>query len=116
MHNVSAKFASEPHNLVPFKQIARELPTSLEMLAAQFEAVSRHETRSRLGEIELPTLIMHGTADQVLSVANADQIAALIPHARLELLEGVGHMFWWERPERVAALVHELASVARAPQ
>ena len=25
--------------------------------------------------------------------------------ARLELLEGVGHMFWWEQPERSAALV-----------
>ena len=26
------------------------------------------------------------------------QIAALIPGARLETLEGVGHMFWWEQP------------------
>ncbi len=55
-------------------------------------------------------------ADQLLEVANAHQIAALIPHARLELLEGVGHMFWWERPERVSALVHELALAARTPQ
>jgi len=115
-YNVSAAFASEPKNLVPFKQIARELPTSLEMLAAQFEAVSGHETSSRLGEIERPTLIMHGTADQLLPVANAHHIAALIPHARLQLVDGVGHMFWWERPERVAALVHELASAARTPQ
>jgi pimeloyl-ACP methyl ester carboxylesterase len=40
-------------------------------------------------------------------------IGALIPGARLELLDGVGHMFWWEQPERSAALVrdHALAQV-----
>ena len=116
MYNVSAEFASDPKNLVPFKQIARELPTSLEMLVAQFEAISGHDTSERLGEVEQPTLIVHGTGDQLLPVGNAHHMAELIPHARLELLEGVGHMFWWERPERTATLVHELVSGARTPQ
>ena len=38
-------------------------------------------------------------------VVNGELIARAIPDARLELLEGVGHMFWWEQPERSAALV-----------
>jgi pimeloyl-ACP methyl ester carboxylesterase len=41
----------------------------------------------------------------MLPVTNGELIARLVPHARLELLEGVGHMFWWEQPERSAALV-----------
>jgi pimeloyl-ACP methyl ester carboxylesterase len=41
----------------------------------------------------------------MLPVVNGELIARAIPHARLELLEGVGHMFWWEQPERSAALV-----------
>ena len=32
-------------------------------------------------------------------------IAELIPGARLELLEDVGHLFFWERPERAAELL-----------
>ena len=31
-------------------------------------------------------------------------IASLIPGARLEILDGVGHLFFWERPERSAEL------------
>ncbi|MGI8726530.1 MAG: alpha/beta fold hydrolase [Solirubrobacterales bacterium] len=30
---------------------------------------------------------------------------AAIPGARLELLEDVGHMFWWERPLESAELI-----------
>ena len=41
----------------------------------------------------------------MLPVVNGELIARLIPDARLELLEGLGHMFWWEQPERSAALV-----------
>jgi pimeloyl-ACP methyl ester carboxylesterase len=115
-YNVSAEFASDVTNLAPFKQIARELPMSLEMLVVQFDAVSEHDASARLGEIEQPTLIVHGTEDQLLPVANARHMAGLMPHARLELLEGVGHMFWWERPERSATLVQELVSGARARQ
>ena len=116
LYNVSAEFASDPKNLVPFAEIARELPTSLEMLVAQFEAISGHDTSERLGEVVQPTLIVHGTGDQLLPVGNAHHLAELIPHARVELLEGVGHMFWWERPERSATLVQELVAGAGAPQ
>ena len=31
------------------------------------------------------------------------------PGSELELLEGVGHMFWWEQPERSAELIREHA-------
>jgi 3-oxoadipate enol-lactonase len=51
----------------------------------------------------------------MLPPSNGEAIAAAIPGARLELLQGAGHMFWWERPERSAALVreHALAGAAR---
>ena len=64
-----------------------------------------HDTSARLGSIDARTLVVLGSEDRMLPVVNGELIARAIPGARLELLEGVGHMFWWEQPERSAALV-----------
>ena len=49
-------------------------------------------------EITAPTLIVAGTADNVVDYRNADLLAARIPGSRVELLEGCGHLFFWEQP------------------
>jgi pimeloyl-ACP methyl ester carboxylesterase len=115
-YNVSRDFASDPRNFELVKQVAAELPASLDILLLQVQAVSSHDTSQRLGEIAVPTLVIHGSEDQMLSVSNAHHIAERIPGARLVVMEGVGHAFWWERPERSAQLVRELAATARTPQ
>jgi len=38
-------------------------------------------------------------------------IASLIDGSRLEILEGAGHLFFWELPERSAELVRAHAAV-----
>lgn len=53
--------------------------------------------RDRLGEISVPCLILHGTADPMFPVGNAEALAEGIHGARLEQLPGVGH----ELPPRV---------------
>ena len=107
--NVSPAYAeAHPETGEEMARIAAELPASLRMIMAQMQAIGGHDTSARLGSIEAPTLIVHGTEDQMLPVANARRIAELMPDARLEILEGVGHLFWWERPERSAELVREL--------
>ena len=58
----------------------------------------------------VPTLVVHGTEDRLLSHVNGDLVASMIPGARLELLDGVGHLLFWEQPERVAQLVREHAA------
>jgi 3-oxoadipate enol-lactonase len=64
-----------------------------------------HDAMARLGEIRVPTLVLHGTADNVVDAGNAPLLAEAIPGARLELLEGVGHLLPWERPQEFTALV-----------
>jgi pimeloyl-ACP methyl ester carboxylesterase len=71
------------------------------------QAIYGHDTSARLSEITAPTLVIHGTADQMLPAANGAAIAEAIPGARYVPLEGVGHMFWAEQPERSAELVRE---------
>jgi pimeloyl-ACP methyl ester carboxylesterase len=90
------------------------LRVPMAMIQRQAQAIGGHDTSARLGEIAVPTLVVHGTEDQMLPAANSRVIAARIPGARLEELAGIGHLFWWEEPERSAELVrdHALAGAA----
>jgi len=46
---------------------------------------------AQLGRINAPTLVLHGLADPLIPVAAAHDLAARIPGAQLELIEGMGH-------------------------
>ena len=54
---------------------------------------SAEPIRHRLGEIEAPTLVLHGTEDPLFPVAHGEALARKIPGARLVTLEGVGHEY-----------------------
>jgi pimeloyl-ACP methyl ester carboxylesterase len=103
--NLSAAFVADEAHFEPFHAMATAVPVAVPVIMLQMRAVMGHDTSARLASIEAPTLVVHGTEDRMLPVVNGELIARLMPDARLELLEGVGHMFWWEQPERTAALV-----------
>lgn len=107
--NLSPDFRADESHFADFAAMAEAVPARQQTVQLQLQAIAGHETHSRLGEIAAPTLVIHGTADQMIPVANGELIASLIPGARLELLEGVGHMFWWERPDRSAELIRSHA-------
>jgi len=106
--NLSPGFRAEESNYAAFVEMGSALPAPRPVVLQQMRACGAHDTAARLNRIELPTLIIHGDADRLLGPANGREIASLIP-ARLEMLEGVGHMFWWEQPERSAELIREHA-------
>lgn len=110
--NVSRAFAAEASNWKAFRAMATRLPAAVPVIMAQLQAIGGHDTSERLASISVPTLVIHGDEDRMLSVDNGRLIASLIPGARLEVLEGVGHLFWWEQPERSAELIREHALAA----
>ncbi len=110
---VSRRHAADPAHFAAFVAATEQFPASLPVLLAQKGAADGHDAYSRLRAVRLPTLVIHGTADELLASINGDLVASLIPGARLELLEGVGHLFFWEQPQRSAELVREFASGAR---
>jgi 3-oxoadipate enol-lactonase len=103
--NLSPDFRAEESRYADFTAMASALPARQATVQLQMQAVIGHDAQTRLAEIAAPTLVVHGTLDRMIPVANGELIASLIPGARLELLEGVGHMFWWEQPERSAELL-----------
>ncbi|MEA2159944.1 MAG: 2-succinyl-6-hydroxy-2,4-cyclohexadiene-carboxylate synthase [Solirubrobacteraceae bacterium] len=60
----------------------------------------------RLGEGQLPVTLVVGERDEKFT-AIAEQMAARLPDARLEVVPGVGHAVHLEAPARVAALLAE---------
>jgi 3-oxoadipate enol-lactonase len=110
--NLSPAFRADESRYAAFHEMATSVPATKRTIELQAQAIFGHDTSSRLGEISIPTLIVHGTEDGVLPYPNGELIASLMPAARLETLEDVGHMFWWEQPERSAELVREHALAA----
>ncbi len=87
-----------------------------EQLIRQNHAVmARVDSRPHLASITCPVLVARGEADLLTTPEHAREMAALMPHARLEMVAGAGHMLTIEQPERVSALlVHWLAGLRQA--
>jgi pimeloyl-ACP methyl ester carboxylesterase len=66
-----------------------------------------YDTRPRLREISIPTLIVWGLNDHVVPVEAALGYHRLIPRSRLELFERTGHVPQLERPLRFNGLLDE---------
>ncbi|HWO70412.1 MAG TPA: alpha/beta fold hydrolase [Actinomycetota bacterium] len=71
----------------------------------QWEAMQGFDACDRLPGIRAPTLVLHGTEDQMIPVENALMLAERIPDAELVLLEGAGHLYHSERAEEADAAV-----------
>jgi pimeloyl-ACP methyl ester carboxylesterase len=67
----------------------------------------RHDIRERLGEIEMPTMIVWGQSDRVVPMAAALSYHRRIPHSRLEIFERTGHVPQLERPLRFNTVLDE---------
>ncbi len=95
-----------------YRRLAFAAPCPREVIVEQARATATHDAGARLGAVRAPALILHGDLDEMLVVANAHHIAGLLPAARLEVLEGVGHLFWIEAPERSAELIVQSAGAS----
>jgi 3-oxoadipate enol-lactonase len=108
--NVSPQMAADADAYERFLAIAAERAVAVPVVMSQMQACAAHDTQSRLQELRLPMLVIHGTADELIPVENGRLIASVIPGARLEILDGVGHLFFWERPELSAELIRAHAA------
>jgi pimeloyl-ACP methyl ester carboxylesterase len=76
---------------------------------AQLDARSRLDVLDRLGKITSPTFIAAGKYDNIAPPANAEAIAARVPHAELRLYEG-GHIFFLQDPKAIPDVMEFLAA------
>jgi len=66
---------------------------------SQLQAAMNFNVESRLSEITSPTLILSGDADVIVPVQNSRNLAAKIPGAQLQIIEGGSHTFFIEQAQ-----------------
>ena len=64
-------------------------------------AVQAFDVADRLGEIRVPALVLHGTADAVVPVENGELLAEGLPDAEFVTLSGAPHLLFIERKSAV---------------
>jgi 3-oxoadipate enol-lactonase len=99
---------------------ARKLahPQSQHAWRAQTEAGMLFNPLGRQRRITQPTLVVQGTADQMVAPDNAEVLASLLPDARVQRFHGAGHLLYWEQPKRFVRIVTDFldpATDARVP-
>ncbi len=95
---------------------AMGLDLGAELFVDQSRALQRRlDQQATARRCQVPTLILCGEYDRLTPVKRHEFLAELIPHARLEIIAGAGHLPGLEQPEAVnRALSQWLAAPAKA--
>jgi 3-oxoadipate enol-lactonase len=91
-------------------------PQQPEAFARQLAASSRHDARARLGDLTMPTHVIGAAHDILVPVWKSEEVAGLIPDAKLTVLEACPHGLNVERAEEFnRAVLDFIAERAGAP-
>jgi pimeloyl-ACP methyl ester carboxylesterase len=89
------------------------LAVPIQQLVCSMRCTSfRPNLRHELGKIRFPTLILRGSEDRLVFQAEVELYQKNIPGARIEILDGAGHMSPDEQPEKVAQWIASFLETA----
>jgi pimeloyl-ACP methyl ester carboxylesterase len=85
-------------------------------LRNQIKAItSRIDARPSLREITSEALVIGGKHDTVTPIECSEEIASLLPHATLHIVNDAGHCAPWERPQEVNRVMHDFLDDLHPP-
>ncbi len=101
------RFLRETDRAALAERIAQQTGTPADRRASlrQLLAVARHDTRGRLREIRVPTLVLEPEEDVLVRPAHARYLAARIPAARLHAVKGAGHGLMFQCADEVSGAI-----------
>lgn len=113
---ITSMLAMQPDPELLERLVESMASVCMESLIGGFEAWRTANFADRIGAIAVPTLVISGGAEQVLSPElMRAYVVAKIPSATLQLLDGAGHYPQIECPDAItAALVHAVSTAVRA--
>jgi len=96
--------------LVELAAAGTRYPTPPYAKKLHYRASEAHDAWDLLHTIRTPTLLLHGSEDQVNLPINARLLAQRIPDAQLHILEGARHGYLWEFRGQASRTVLEFLS------
>ncbi len=88
------------------RSVGRASLRSIGGFRASIGAQQRLDTLTAIGDV--PAAVLVGDRDRLTPLPCAESIAAALPHARLAVSPGAGHMLPLERPDEVSAALVEI--------
>ncbi len=84
--------------IAPFTSLTDAVSDALPIFPVQFLLRHNFDNASKLGSLDLPVLILHGTADDVVPFAQGKALATRNARAQFVAFDGAGHdlSFWQE--------------------
>lgn len=74
-------------------------------LHADLAACDAFDVSRRLGEIDVPVLVVVGSGDRMTPPRQSEALCAGLRRARMETIDGAGHMVMQENPTALAAVI-----------
>lgn len=73
---------------------------------ALYRSSSEPDLRGELGDIRQPALVLHGAADAIVPIEEAQRLASALPHAHLSIVPGAGHVPTMTHPQVIADAIN----------
>jgi len=82
------------------------------LLKETFKIIIKENLAAELSFIKIPTLVIWGDKDTETPLKEGEKIAKLIPNAKLEIIENVGHYVFLDKP---LEFIHEIKKFIISP-
>jgi pimeloyl-ACP methyl ester carboxylesterase len=71
-------------------------------------------TKDQLKSIQAPTIVADGDHDEIIKLEQIEEMATLIPHARLEVFKDSSHFVLWQDPASLNKVIVEFLAGSNA--
>ena len=90
---------TSPELLAEDRKLRIEWYPTADGYIGQLQGILGWEAYSRLSQIAVPTLVIHGESDQLIPAGNAKLLADRIPNAKLLMIPQASHIFPTDQPK-----------------
>ncbi len=103
-------FAPDPPSDLYQRAKEQMLRNGQAALSRDFRTCDAFDVMDRLGDVEVPALVVVGREDRLTPVKYSEYLRDRIEGAILEVIEGAGHMVMVERPEALNGAIRRFVS------